>query len=628
MINKELYNFFKPIFTNNKFSFILIWINWLFLWLVWVISPYLIKIETDQLVNKSNVTLFWKEFWAIEVFILILLLILIFDLLENIIQTIITIIIDSKKTYLKNQFKFKIYSRYNWIEIWKFMNARFTIIKKLIEKDFDETIDMIIDLPKNIVNFTVLIVWLSAIYYFLDFKLLLIVIMSWIIWYFLNIIIQRISKKYELTIFGNNYEAWLYDYFLSYDIKNISINWWLKSILDDYKNFIENDLKNNTQKEWSKLIVKIWILLNENLLNIILKFIVWYWVFIWTQSLSMVWFVVLSMWKIKEVTTNILELKNKINIFKFNQESIYILYQLTNKIWNKIFEEKIEKITIKNLKFKYEYSNIYEKKYVELLKKFYLNKELWDNYYDRKVKELFEGLTSNYENNNILNWINIEFARWKVYWIVGKNWAGKTTLTWLIGWFFRKYEWNIIFNNTEIINLYSNDIIDKISYLTQSNFYLWWWTSIYKNLTYWCINIDEEKMRYYLEKFWLKEKIIKLKDWIHTELWKHVDFSGWELQIINFIRLLLRNTDIIIMDEWTNQLDAENEILVMNELLKNKHDKIIIFVTHRMSTISKADEIYCLEDWIISDFWNHKELLQRENAYSRFYKAQILHDNI
>ena len=71
-----------------------------------------------------------------------------------------------------------------------------------------------------------------------------------------------------------------------------------------------------------------------------------------------------------------------------------------------------------------------------------------------------------------------------------------------------------------------------------------------------------------------------------------------------------------------------NEILVMNELLKHKHDKIIIFVTHRMSTISKADEIYCLEDRKIRDFWNHKELLKRENAYSRFYKAQVLHDNV
>ena len=47
-----------------------------------------------------------------------------------------------------------------------------------------------------------------------------------------------------------------------------------------------------------------------------------------------------------------------------------------------------------------------------------------------------------------------------------------------------------------------------------------------------------------------------------------------------------------------------------------------------MSTISKADEIYCLEDWQISDYWNHKVLLQRQNAYSRFYKAQVLHDNV
>jgi ABC-type bacteriocin/lantibiotic exporter with double-glycine peptidase domain len=54
------------------------------------------------------------------------------------------------------------------------------------------------------------------------------------------------------------------------------------------------------------------------------------------------------------------------------------------------------------------------------------------------------------------------------------------------------------------------------------------------------------------------------------------------------------------MDEGTNQLDAENEIIVMNELLKQKKDKIIIFITHRMSTISKVDWIYCLEGATIS----------------------------
>jgi ATP-binding cassette subfamily B protein len=54
------------------------------------------------------------------------------------------------------------------------------------------------------------------------------------------------------------------------------------------------------------------------------------------------------------------------------------------------------------------------------------------------------------------------------------------------------------------------------------------------------------------------------------------------------------------MDEGTNQLDAENEILVMQELLKNKKNKIIIFITHRMTTIRKADIIYCLDKGTIS----------------------------
>ena len=79
------------------------------------------------------------------------------------------------------------------------------------------------------------------------------------------------------------------------------------------------------------------------------------------------------------------------------------------------------------------------------------------------------------------------------------------------------------------------------------------------------------------------------------------------------------------MDEGTNQLDAENEILVMNELLKQKHNKIIIFVTHRMSTIARADLIYCLENGKISASGTHSELLEKENnAYARFYRAQVL----
>lgn len=83
------------------------------------------------------------------------------------------------------------------------------------------------------------------------------------------------------------------------------------------------------------------------------------------------------------------------------------------------------------------------------------------------------------------------------------------------------------------------------------------------------------------------------------------------------------------MDEGTNQLDAENELIVMNELLCKKQDKIIIFITHRMSTISRVDCIYCLEEKVISASGMHKHLLvDGSNAYARFYKAQVMHETV
>lgn len=82
------------------------------------------------------------------------------------------------------------------------------------------------------------------------------------------------------------------------------------------------------------------------------------------------------------------------------------------------------------------------------------------------------------------------------------------------------------------------------------------------------------------------------------------------------------------MDEGTNQLDAENEILVFNELLKKRKEKIIIFITHRMSTISRADKIFTLENGKVEHSGTHEQLLnENNNAYARFYKAQILHDS-
>ena len=128
-----------------------------------------------------------------------------------------------------------------------------------------------------------------------------------------------------------------------------------------------------------------------------------------------------------------------------------------------------------------------------------------------------------------------------------------------------------------------------------------------------------------MEKFWLAEKVRKGPNWLDSEIDDKINFSGGEKQILTFIRLLLQDRPIVILDEGTNQLDAENELLVMSELLSKKNDKIIIFITHRMSTISQADYIYCIDKHTMSHSWNHRTLLEEgKNAYARFYRAQVL----
>jgi ABC-type multidrug transport system fused ATPase/permease subunit len=126
-----------------------------------------------------------------------------------------------------------------------------------------------------------------------------------------------------------------------------------------------------------------------------------------------------------------------------------------------------------------------------------------------------------------------------------------------------------------------------------------------------------------LDRFHLWEKIRKTSSGLDVTVGERTWFSGWQEQLLVLIRILLQDRPILIFDEWTNQLDADNELMVMDELLKNKQDKIIIFITHRMTTMRRADYIYCLEEGLITNQWKHDELLAKDSIYARFWKKQV-----
>jgi len=98
--------------------------------------------------------------------------------------------------------------------------------------------------------------------------------------------------------------------------------------------------------------------------------------------------------------------------------------------------------------------------------------------------------------------------------------------------------------------------------------------------------------------------------------------SGGEKQRISIARALLKDAPIILLDEVTANVDAENEQLIqtaLQELLKNK---TVIMIAHKLSTIQNADQILVLENGTISQRGSHVELIAQEGLYRRLWDIQ------
>lgn len=99
-------------------------------------------------------------------------------------------------------------------------------------------------------------------------------------------------------------------------------------------------------------------------------------------------------------------------------------------------------------------------------------------------------------------------------------------------------------------------------------------------------------------------------------------FSGGEKQRIALARALLRNPEILILDEATSNLDSYSEHLIQNSLESLDKTKTLILVAHRLSTISQADRILVMEKGSLIEQGSHSELLSKKGRYAKLWQLQ------
>lgn len=231
----------------------------------------------------------------------------------------------------------------------------------------------------------------------------------------------------------------------------------------------------------------------------------------------------------------------------------------------------------------------------------------------KHVKMSYDGV------NDILKDINLDITKPMKIALVGKSGCGKSTLVNLIPRFYDITGGSILINDTDYKEYSLETLRNNIGYVFQEPviFHM----SIMDNIKYGQNRkITNKEVIEVCKKIGLHDKITSLEDGYNTKIDVYTDkISYGEKQLLNFARAILKNADILILDEVTSNLDLEFEQKVMRatkEVLKNKFSFII---AHRLKTIKEADLIVYIENGKIKEMGTHDELIKRNGKYKTLY---------
>jgi ATP-binding cassette subfamily C protein len=192
----------------------------------------------------------------------------------------------------------------------------------------------------------------------------------------------------------------------------------------------------------------------------------------------------------------------------------------------------------------------------------------------------------------ILNNFNLYFKKNNIYGIYGSSGSGKTSLLNILVGFVKPQNGSIYYNNQrQIFNKISNKY--NISFLSQNPIILDENVIVNSTLRFSNTPEDINKIKFYLDKFnlsrFLKHKFIK-----GSGIQSIKNMSGGEKQRISFIRSIINDPDLLILDEPASSLDSRNAELIFKFLLKYKKDRIIVVTSHKDSEKKFFDKIIYL----------------------------------
>jgi len=240
-----------------------------------------------------------------------------------------------------------------------------------------------------------------------------------------------------------------------------------------------------------------------------------------------------------------------------------------------------------------------------------------------KGKLSFKNVFFSYgDNNEVLKDINLEVDSGKIMALVGPSGAGKSTIFSLILKFIDPKKGSILIDDYKLSKINTHSLRKMIAIVPQKTF-------IFSGTISEAIRFGRTTTK---ENIINSAKIANAHDFIErlpngyeTLIEERgSNLSGGQLQRISIARALLGNPSILLLDEATSALDAEAEESVQKGLRQAMHNRTVLVIAHKLSTIQKADQIAVIDKGRICEIGRHIDLIKEQGRYKDFCDKQLI----
>ena len=233
----------------------------------------------------------------------------------------------------------------------------------------------------------------------------------------------------------------------------------------------------------------------------------------------------------------------------------------------------------------------------------------------------YNNVSFGYTGKNVLNHISFTMKKGEMTALVGPSGSGKSTIASLLARFWDIKEGTIKVDGKDIKNISLGSLMDKISMVFQ-RVYLFKDT-IYNNIIIGRPDATREEVIEATKKARCYDFIMSFPKGFDTVIGEGgASLSGGEKQRLSIARCILKDSPIVILDEATASVDADNECAIQEAISELCKNKTLLVIAHRLKTIKDADQILVVSNGKIIERGNHKKLMKKDGVYAHMVSVQ------